>query len=112
MGYVIAFGKWTIYHSGDTLWFDEMVDLLKPFSVDVALLPINGNDPKREVAGNLDTREAPLLAQAIGAKVVIPCHYHMFEFNTADPGDFEAEAKKINQRYVVLPPGGHYMGSL
>jgi L-ascorbate metabolism protein UlaG (beta-lactamase superfamily) len=39
---VIAFGKYKIYHSGDTLWFDEMVDLLKPFSVDAALLPING----------------------------------------------------------------------
>jgi L-ascorbate metabolism protein UlaG (beta-lactamase superfamily) len=31
MGYVIGFGKYKIYHSGDTLWFDEMVDLLKPF---------------------------------------------------------------------------------
>ena len=42
MGYIIRFGNWSIYHSGDTLWFDEMVDLLKPFKVDVALLPING----------------------------------------------------------------------
>ena len=45
MGYVIEFGKWKIYHSGDTLWFDEMVDILKPFNADIALLPINGNDP-------------------------------------------------------------------
>ena len=29
MGYVIEFGKYKMYHSGDTLWFDEMVDLLK-----------------------------------------------------------------------------------
>ena len=28
MGYVIQFGHWSIYHSGDTLWFDEMPDLL------------------------------------------------------------------------------------
>src|SRR4029453_18739301 len=26
MGYVIEFDKYKIYHSGDTLWFDEMVD--------------------------------------------------------------------------------------
>ncbi|HLG38534.1 MAG TPA: MBL fold metallo-hydrolase, partial [Chitinophagaceae bacterium] len=44
MGYVIEFGKYKIYHSGDTLWFDGMVELLKPFTVNVAILPINGND--------------------------------------------------------------------
>jgi L-ascorbate metabolism protein UlaG (beta-lactamase superfamily) len=53
MGYVIEFGDHTVYHSGDTLWFDEMVDTLKPFEPDVAILPINGNDPARKVAGNL-----------------------------------------------------------
>ncbi len=53
MGYVIAFGKHKIYHSGDTLWFDEMIGPLKSFAVDVAILPINGNDPARKVDGNL-----------------------------------------------------------
>jgi L-ascorbate metabolism protein UlaG (beta-lactamase superfamily) len=108
MGYVIRFGNWTIYHSGDTLWFDGMVELLKPYQVDVALLPINGNDPSRGVAGNLNAAEAALLGKEIGARMVIPCHYDMFTFNTADPADFVAEAKKIGQRCVVLPIGGHF----
>ncbi|MEO8764476.1 MAG: MBL fold metallo-hydrolase [Ginsengibacter sp.] len=107
MGYVIEFGKYKIYHSGDTLWFDEMVGLLKPFEVDVALLPINGNDPARQVAGNLDTREAAELGKAINAKYVIPCHYDMFTFNTADVNDFINESKKINQLYFILK-GGQY----
>ena len=90
MGYVIRFGDYTIYHSGDTLWFDEMVEILKPFAVDVAILPINGNDPSRKVAGNLNAAEAAALGKAITAKTVIPCHYDMFRFNTADVGcDFE-----------------------
>jgi len=108
MGYVIRFGPWSIYHSGDTLWFDGMEELLKPFHVDVAILPINGNDPSRGVAGNLDTREAAELGKAIGAGTVIPCHYDMFTFNTADPKDFEEEAKKISQPYIVLEQGGHF----
>jgi L-ascorbate metabolism protein UlaG (beta-lactamase superfamily) len=108
MGYVIRFGEWTIYHSGDTLWFEDMVPLLKPFQVDVALLPINGNDPSRGVAGNLDAKEAAALGKAIEAKVVIPCHYDMFTFNTADPKDFANEAEKIGQAYRVLEPGGHF----
>jgi L-ascorbate metabolism protein UlaG (beta-lactamase superfamily) len=112
MGYVIRFGDWTIYHSGDTLWFDEMVDLLKPYKIDVALLPINGNDPARGVAGNLNAREAAQLAKAIEAKMVIPCHYDMFTFNTAAVQDFAREAKAIDQPYHILQPGEHFSSDL
>lgn len=105
MGYVIGFGGYKIYHSGDTLWFDEMIDLLRPFNVDVALLPINGNDPARRVAGNLNCVEAVSLAKAIHAKYVIPCHYDMFVFNTADVNDFIKEAERVNQPYKILRGG-------
>lgn len=108
MGYIIEFGKNKIYHSGDTLWFDEMVDLLKPFNVDVALLPINGNKPERKVAGNLDSKEAAGLGKAINAKCVIPCHYDMFSFNTADVNEFVKETERINQPYCVLKGGQHF----
>jgi L-ascorbate metabolism protein UlaG (beta-lactamase superfamily) len=111
MGYVISFGKWNMYHSGDTLWFDEMVDLIKPFKIDVALLPINGNDPSRGVAGNLNSKEAVRLAKAINAKIVVPCHYDMFTFNTADPKKFEKEAQQAGQFYYILKPGGHFSSS-
>jgi L-ascorbate metabolism protein UlaG (beta-lactamase superfamily) len=108
MGYVIVFGNYVIYHSGDTLWFDEIVDLLKPFSIDVALLPINGNKPERKVAGNLDCKEAAELGKAIQAGCVIPCHYNMFSFNTADVNDFIKEAEKINQPFRVLQGGAYF----
>jgi L-ascorbate metabolism protein UlaG (beta-lactamase superfamily) len=105
MGYVIAFGKHKIYHSGDTLWFDEMIGLLKSFAVDVAILPINGNDPARKVDGNLTGEEAARLGKAIHAKWAIPCHYDMFTFNTADVNDFIKEAEKVNQSYQILKGG-------
>ena len=108
MGYVIRFAQWAIYHSGDTLWFDDMVDILKPFNIDLALLPINGNDPARKVAGNLNSAEAARLGKRIDATVVIPCHYDMFSFNTADPNEFAKECETIGQRYVILKPGGHF----
>jgi len=108
MGYVIEFGDYKIYHSGDTLWYDQMVGLLKPFNVDVALLPINGNKPERKVAGNLDCKEAAVLGKAIQAKIVIPCHYDLFSFNTADVNEFIKEAEKINQPFKVLLGGEKY----
>ena len=111
LGYVIAFGNFKIYHSGDTLWFNEMTDLLKPFAVDVAILPINGNDPARKVAGNLSGEEAAKLGKAIHAKWVIPCHYDMFAFNTADVSDFVCHAEKINQPFHVLKPGEKFTGN-
>lgn len=108
MGYVIEFGTYKIYHSGDTLWFDEMTELLKPFAVDLALLPINGNKPERKVAGNLDCKEAAELGKAINARFVIPCHYDMFTFNTAEVNDFVREAEKIEQPYSVLRGGERF----
>jgi L-ascorbate metabolism protein UlaG (beta-lactamase superfamily) len=107
MGYVVLFGKFSLYHSGDTLWYDNMVGILKPFHVDVAFLPINGNDPLRGVAGNLNCEEAARLGAEINARLVIPHHYDLFKFNTADPTEFENEATRINQFYQVLQLGEH-----
>jgi L-ascorbate metabolism protein UlaG (beta-lactamase superfamily) len=112
MGYVIRFGNCSIYHSGDTLWFDELPELLRPFSVDLALLPINGNKPERKVAGNLDHIEAVKLAKVLGVKTVIPCHYDMFSFNTADVQDFEKEAERAGQGYRVLKGGERFSFTL
>ncbi len=105
MGYVVRFGKFSLYHSGDTLWYKGMEQILAPFHPDVAFLPINGNDPARGVAGNLNCAEAALLGKAIGARFVIPHHYNMFSFNTADPGDFVLAAERNGQPYVVLRHG-------
>ena len=107
LGYVIRRGGWTLYHSGDTLRYPGLVETLRAFApVDVALLPINGNQPERRVAGNLDGREAAQLAHDIGARWVIPCHYDMFAFNTADPRElFLPECHRLSQPRRVLQAG-------
>jgi len=105
LGYMIQFGPWKIYHSGDTIRYDGMVDRLRKWAVDVALLPINGRGPERRVAGNLNGREAATLAREIGAKLVIPCHYEMFEFNTASPDEFVAECRRLQQPSTLLRAG-------
>jgi len=105
VGYVVQFGPWTVYHSGDTLLYAGMEERLRQWPIDVALLPINGRAPERRVAGNLWGREAAALADAIGAGLVIPCHYEMFEFNTAPPDEFVAESKRLGQPCRVLKCG-------
>ena len=105
MGFVVEFGGYRVYHSGDTLWYDDMVEILKPFEVDVAFLPINGNKPERKVAGNLNAEEAARLGKEIGAKLVIPHHYHMFSFNTEEPQEFEKYATLYQTPHQVLEIG-------
>jgi L-ascorbate metabolism protein UlaG (beta-lactamase superfamily) len=105
LGYIIQAGPWTLYHSGDTLRYEGMEDSLSRRAIDVALLPINGNRPERGVPGNLDGREAATLAKDIGARLAIPCHYDMFEFNTASPEEFTATARQLGQPYQLLRCG-------
>ena len=107
LGCVIRCGRWTIYHSGDTLLYPGLAEKLRAFApIDLALLPINGHAPERRVAGNLDGREAAQLAHAIGTRCVVPCHYEMFAFNTADPRElFIPECERLGQPYRVLRAG-------
>ncbi|HEY7119943.1 MAG TPA: MBL fold metallo-hydrolase [Tepidisphaeraceae bacterium] len=104
LGYVCRYRSRTIYHSGDTVVYDGMVENLRGFSpIDVAILPINGK------VGNMSGRDAARLAKDIGARIVIPCHYDMFEFNTADPADeFIPECERLGQPYRVLQQGERF----
>jgi L-ascorbate metabolism protein UlaG (beta-lactamase superfamily) len=108
LGYVFQIGRWTVYHAGDTLLFPGLADTLRKFRIDIALLPINGNVPERRVAGNLSGSEAAQLAKDIGARVVIPCHYEMFEFNTVTPDAFVDACTRLNQPYKVLCAGERF----
>jgi L-ascorbate metabolism protein UlaG (beta-lactamase superfamily) len=105
VGYLVRAGPWTVYHAGDTVRFAGMEAELRAARIDAALLPINGRAPARRVAGNLTGREAAQLAHDIGAGCVVPCHYDLFEFNTASPDEFVAECRRLGQAFKVLRQG-------
>jgi len=111
LGYVVECGGFNIYHSGDTLLYQNMAPALAAYQVDLALLPINGDRPERRVAGNLNGFEAARLAKEIGARLAIPCHYDMFEFNTASPEEFVRAARELNQPCRVLRAGERWSSS-
>jgi L-ascorbate metabolism protein UlaG (beta-lactamase superfamily) len=98
-GYVVTCGGTRIYHSGDSVVYPGMAERLRPGQPTVALLPING------ALGNMSGPEAARLAHAIRAELAVPCHYEMFEFNTASPAAFVAECERLGQPYVVLRAG-------
>jgi L-ascorbate metabolism protein UlaG (beta-lactamase superfamily) len=109
LGYLVRFGPWTLYHSGDCMPYEGLEERVRTLAdgrrIDVALLPINGRAPERRVAGNFDGPEAARLARDVGAGMAIPMHYEMFTFNTASPEPFAREAEQIGQPYRVLRCG-------
>ena len=108
VGIVIEVGGRVVYHSGDACLYDGLLERLKQWKIDLALLPINGRDLSRRVAGNFTAEEAAQLARAIRAGKVIPCHYDMFEFNTVSPEEFVHHAIANEVDYTILRNGEQY----
>lgn len=105
VGFIVQAGRWTIYHSGDCVLYDGLAERLSQWKIDIALLPINGRDPSRGVAGNFSGAEAARLGKEIKAEIIIPCHYDMFEFNTVSPQGFVESAQRIRQKFALLKNG-------
>ncbi|MBV9256828.1 MAG: MBL fold metallo-hydrolase, partial [Ktedonobacteraceae bacterium] len=89
LGYILEIAGVRIYHAGDTVIYDGLVERLREQEIDVAFLPINGRSYFREqkdIVGNMDEREAADLAAAAGIKLLVPIHYDMFAANQGRPG--------------------------
>src|SRR5262249_42089026 len=108
LGYVFRFGGFALYHPGDCVLYDGQVARLRPFAVDLALLPINGRAPERRVPGNFTGPEAAWLAAEGGARLAIPCPSDMVEFNTPSPDAFAAEAARLGQPVRILRLGERF----
>ena len=112
LGFVLEMDGVKLYHSGDTILYDGLVEQLQGFKPDIVFLPINGTDAVRErlhVPPNMNIDEAINLAQSIGSPLLIPHHYDMFTFNTADIHAFVEKAQAANVSSHVLHCGGCYV---
>lgn len=90
LGFLLRLGDFTLYHSGDCVVYQGLVERLRQQAVDLALLPVNGRSERlreRGVPGNMTFAEAADLCRAAGIATMIPHHFGMFAFNTADPTD-------------------------
>lgn len=90
LGFVIKHRDVILYHAGDTILYDGMVERLKKISkdYDVCCLPANGRDANREalgIIGNLQPQEALWLVDQIHANTLIPTHNDLFKSNQIDP---------------------------
>lgn len=111
VGYVFDVDGIRLYHSGDTVLYDGLIDRLKALKPQIAILPINGTDVWRmqhDIAPNMGIVDAVYTGKQIGAALVIPHHYDLFTFNTADEAAFVEHAEAQMLPYQILRAGERF----
>ena len=104
LGYALATDRMTIWHSGDTIRFAGLEELLRAIGIDWTLLPINGRDEERAsngVPGNLTLEEALALTDDIGAAGMIAHHFGLFAFNTVTPEEARAGIARARPKAAI-----------
>jgi L-ascorbate metabolism protein UlaG (beta-lactamase superfamily) len=104
----------TVYHSGDTAWFDGFAEIGRRFpGIDVALLPIGAYDPAWFMESmHMNPEEALRAFGALGAKTFVAMHWGTFKLSDEalddPPRRVEAERVRLGlpaERVRVLAIG-------
>ena len=80
-GYVIRGGGHTLYHSGDTAYFDGFKHIGKRLKPEIALLPIGAYRPDSYRGVHTCPEEALQAFLDLGARRMIPMHYGTFRLS-------------------------------
>lgn len=107
LGYLFQFGKIKIYHSGDCVPYDGLIELLKEERIDIALLPINGRDEyrlKNGIAGNFKIHEVLEICKSAAIKYLVVHHFGLFAYNTVKIEDLIQLEKKSNDQLRIIIP--------
>ncbi len=100
-GFVVQGRAATVYHAGDTAWFDGFAEIGRRFpGLDAALLPIGAYDPawfmERQ---HLNPEQAVAAFQALGAGRLLPMHWGTFKLTDEPldepPARLEAERARL-----------------
>lgn len=113
LGYVMESEGAAVYHSGDCVPYGGLVERLREFDIDLALLPVNGRDDARRhngILGNFTFAEAVACCVEAGIPSLVPCHFGMFDFNTVDPCVLDCQIVRLagSLHCVRLEPGHVY----
>jgi L-ascorbate metabolism protein UlaG (beta-lactamase superfamily) len=110
-GYVIQGGAQSVYHSGDTAYFEGFREIGQKLHPEIALLPIGAYFPDSYRAVHTSPEEALRGFLELGAQYMVPMHYGTFRLGR-EPMDeplkrLSAEASRLNitQRIKILEEG-------
>lgn len=113
-GYFIEVNGVRLFHSGDTIVTEQLVEKTSNFSPDISFLPINGNDyarTRRGIIGNMTFREAVDFAVEVGTDLILPIHYDLFPNNRDNPAYFVDYLFHHfpSQKFHMMVPGEQFI---
>ena len=110
-GYLVRAGGKSVFHCGDSAYFDGFKDIGKRGGIDVALMPIGAYESPSGRDVHMNPEEAVRAFADLDAKVLIPMHYGTFPLGnepSEEPVDrllMEADRLGISDR-ILIPEEG------
>lgn len=111
-GYLIESGGKSVFHCGDSAWFDGFAEIGRRHQdIDVALMPIGAYDAPSGRDVHMNPEEAVRAFAEMGAKVMIPMHYGTFPLGNEpleEPVErllMEADRLGISEK-ILIPEEG------
>ena len=111
-GYLIESGGKSVFHCGDSAWFEGFAEIGRRHeNIDVALMPIGAYEAPSGRDVHLNPEEAVRAFAELGAKVMIPMHYGTFPLGNEPIGEpverllMEADRLGISER-ILIPEEG------
>jgi len=110
-GYVLRAGKHSVYHAGDTAYFDGFKEIGERLNPELALLPIGAYHPASFRNVHTSPEDAIQAFQDLGARWMVPMHYGTFRLSyepVEEPVQrllADAEQRGIGKKIRVLEEG-------
>jgi len=98
-GFLIEYHGRTVFHCGDSAWFDGFCEIGRRADIDIALLPIGAYDTPTGRDVHMNPEEALRAFNELGAGLMIPMHYGTFRLGfepmEEPPGRLLAHARSL-----------------
>jgi L-ascorbate metabolism protein UlaG (beta-lactamase superfamily) len=110
-GFVLKSSKHSVYHAGDTAYFNGFTEIGRRLQPEVALLPIGAYSPPSFRNVHTNPEDAVQGFMDLGSRWMIPMHYGTFRLShepVKEPVEFlerESERRGIRDRVLILKEG-------
>lgn len=110
-GFLIEINGRSVFHCGDTAYFEGFKEIGAHLPVEIALLPIGAYDPPSGRETHMNPEEAVQAFLDLGARTLIPMHYGTFRLSYEPPHEppqrLLACAKKhgIEEKVCIMTEG-------
>lgn len=110
-GYIIRSNGKSVFHCGDSAYFEGFKEIGRRHKIDVALMPIGAYDAPSGRDVHMNPEEAVRAFVDLGAEVLIPMHYATFHLGNEPDKEplerllVEAEKRGVGKQILIAEEG-------